>query len=1142
MQALSHSLAELIRTVAQGPQPIGVQGLGLSSEAYFLAQLKNAHPDQTIVRITPDGKSALQLKEDLEFFLPKALQHRLFYFPAHDGLPYIGITPQTDVTAERLSILYRLKTKEPLLLIVPWEAWARRLAPPSIFNNYSRTLILFEALDRNALAHWLEEAGYTHTPLVEEPGTYALRGGIIDIFSPSDFDPVRIELEGDLIASMRHFDPASQRSKKNCESALLIPARETLYTPETKKCALEQLKKFADAQELPATLRRQVQEYLEQEIYFTGVETFLPIFFERLADLSDYLPKESWIVAPDSSELEAASKKLWDQLHALHAEVTGPEKIIRPETLWRHETAVQAKIITPTLPSPLEGEGQDRGQRLTFDIVKCQALTPATKTTLEQIGEWHRAKKDITLVCHTEIQKERLEDLLRFHQIAGIPVLLGKLSGGFVWPEERKIVLTEQEIFGRKTLRRVRSGKAGLPLTSFSDLNAGDLLVHEDQGIGRYLGLQHLVIGGLAGDYLILEYLGGDKLYLPIYRLASIQKYIGSSEGDVVLDRMGGTRWLKAKKKAGEAVYKIAQELLKIHAQRALYPGVAYPPASLPDEEFAAAFPYDETPDQAKAIDDVLADMSRGQPMDRLICGDVGYGKTEVAMRGAFKAISNGRQVCVLVPTTVLALQHLETFQSRFQGQPVRIEMLSRFQSRAEQKEIVAELAKGSVDIVVGTHRLLAADIHFKRLGLLVIDEEQRFGVRHKEKIKKLKSTVDVLTLSATPIPRTLHMSLVGLKDLSLIHTPPADRLSIRTYIAKFDDHVVRHAIMKELERDGQIFFVHNRVATIEAMRDRLAKLVPESPIAVAHGQMPEAELETVMIDFLHRKSHILLCTAIIESGLDCPNANTMIIHRADTFGLAQLYQLRGRIGRSDRQAFCFLLVPDEGLITPDAKRRLAVLTRYTELGSGFQIASQDLEIRGSGNLLGASQSGFIEEIGYELYTRLLNRTIRKLKGEKFLDAIEPEIQLKIAAFFPETFVPDPQIRIDLYKRLSLLTQDEEIDAFRQELSDRFGPLPKEAQYLLEVVAIKIPAQTLRVTALRYEAGKLVMEFDAATPLSPKELIRLSVEQPKQFQLKPPGKLVAWLPPNLEPEQIFAATKKLLRELSNCAISAPGSS
>ena len=1124
-------MQEILHAISQGPHPVSVQGLTPSSEAYLLAKLKTAHPDQTIVRITPDGKSALQLKEDLEFFMEDRgrAPGQVHLFPAHDGLPYTGILPQPDVTAERMSLLHRLAQKEPLLLVVPLAAWLRFLPPVTIFRNCTQTLRLFEALNRDATICWLEETGYTHTPLVEEPGTFAARGNILDIFSPALESPIRIELEGDLIAAMRFFDPASQRSLKGVESLLLIPARETLYNDETKTTALKQLKIFSDRQELPATLRRQVQEYLEQEIYFTGVETFLPIFFPKLATLADTLPPSAWIIAPESTDLEAEAARQWKELTELYAEVKGPEKIIPPELLWQRTVAVQPTVII----NPLRDD-----KHFIIDAqlpIFLRTQEDPFKPIAEQIRTWRNAKYDVTLLSHTEIQLERILDLLKYHGLANIKVQLGKLSGGFVWPSEKKIFLTEQELFGHKTMRRIRKAKAQMPVTSFSDLNAGDHLVHEEQGICRYLGLQHMTIGGLVGDYLVLEFLGGDKLYLPIVRLGTVQKYIGGNDGSPILDRMGGTRWLRAKKKAGETIFKIAQELLRVHAQRALFPGFAYPPEDLADEEFAAGFAYDETPDQAKAIDDVLKDLGRDKPMDRLICGDVGYGKTEVAMRAAFKVVASGRQACVLVPTTVLALQHFESFQTRFAKNPIRVEMLSRFRSAKEQKEIVAELKGGKIDIVIGTHRLLANDIVFKKLGLLIIDEEHRFGVRHKEKIKKLRSHVDVLTLSATPIPRTLHMSLIGLKDLSLIHTPPADRLSIRSYIAKFDDAILRHAILKELERDGQIFFVHNRVATIESMREKLAKLVPESPVAVAHGQMGEEELEKVMIDFLHRKTHILLCTAIIESGLDCPNANTIIINRADTFGLAQLYQLRGRVGRSDRQAFCYLLIPDEELITKDAKRRLAVLTRHTDLGSGFQIASQDLEIRGAGNLLGGAQSGFIEEIGYDLYTRLLTRTIRKLKGEKVLEELEPEISWRVAAFLPDVYIADAQLRMDLYKRLSHVSSVEELEQFRQELIDRFGELPQETLNLLSIVSVKIPAQALRISALRYEAGKLLIDFDSSTPLSPQTLIDWTLAKPKQFQLKPPGKLIVHLPTDLSPEQALEEAKKLLSEWGNYA-------
>ncbi|MDO8526088.1 MAG: transcription-repair coupling factor, partial [Deltaproteobacteria bacterium] len=883
---------------------------------------------------------------------------------------------------------------------------------------------------------------------------------------------------------IRWFDAATQvtlrttdlpAGRQGQKQITLIPAGEIVFSEELIAHALKKIKKWGNELELPATLRREVAEKIENKNGFSGIETFLPAFYENSASLFDYLEKETILFFPEPDTLKQETFTLTREITELHKETTSPERLIPPQSvLYSYETLEEKMESYPSLPA--------------VKVHLEEASQLKSKWSIKQFQEWRDARLKIRLVCHTPIQAERLQDLLRNEGIQ-TAVEVGLLSNGFGWMEEGLIILTEEEIFGHKTMRRTKSAKTGVAFSSFAELEIGDYLVHEEQGINRYEGLVHMKIQGVAGDFLKLEFMGGDRLYLPIYRLNAVQKYVSSFTQSVVLDRLGGIRWRRIKKKAGEQVYKIAQELLKIHAQRELHLGTSYPPPDALDEEFASHFPFDETVDQAKAIEEVLEDMQHVKPMDRLICGDVGYGKTEVAMRAAFKAVGSGKQVAVLVPTTILALQHFETFQERFSKLAISVDMLSRFRSAAEQKKTIAKLAEGKLDIVIGTHRLFAKDIRFKQLGLLIIDEEHRFGVKHKEKIKKIRPTVDVLTLSATPIPRTLHMSLIGLRDLSLIHTPPVDRLAIRTFVAKWDDAVIRNAIDQELSRGGQVFFVHNRVSTIESIHKRLLDLFPKIKISVAHGQMDEEELEKVMIDFLHQRTQILLTTTIIESGIDVPNANTIVINRADNFGLAQLYQLRGRVGRSDRQAYCYLLVPDEEMVTKEARQRLEALTRQPSLGAGFQIAEHDLEIRGAGNLVGTSQSGFIDEIGYELYTQLLAQTIRRLRGEKIEEAIDTEIHLQVAAFIPETYVADTSLRMELYKRLSHLSQAEEILSFQQELQDRFGEIPPETQNLLEVVGIRQLAMQLRLRSLQFDGSRFVFVWDPSTKVSPQMLI-----------------------------------------------------
>jgi len=760
-----------------------------------------------------------------------------------------------------------------------------------------------------------------------------------------------------------------------------------------------------------------------------------------------------------------------------------------------------------------------------------------------RLKRWQQQNCRILLVCHTRGQAERLADLLEPYQIslnrdpgrnfawpaAGrIEVLLADLSAGFRLPDESLVLVTEEELFGRRARRRsVSEARTKALLSSLAELKAGDFIVHVDHGIGLYHGLQHLDMNGMAGDFLDLEYAGGDKLYLPIDRIEKVQKYVGGEGHQPRLDKMGGSAWEKQKLKARAAVEELARDLLQIYARRELAEGFSYSPPDRLFREFEAAFPYEETPDQQAAIEDVLDDMLSDKPMDRLICGDVGYGKTEVAIRSAFKAALDGRQVAVLVPTTVLARQHYETFVERFKPFPVVVDMVSRFRTPAEQKASLEKTVLGQVDILIGTHRLLQRDVRFKNLGLIVIDEEQRFGVTHKEKLKKLRAEVDVLTLTATPIPRTLHLSMMGLRDLSVIETPPVDRLAIRTYVTRFDEELVREAILRELRRGGQVFFVHNRVQNIEAMADYLRTIVPEAKVAVGHGQMSEKALEQVMIEFIEGRSNVLVCSTIIESGLDIPRANTIIINRADCFGLAQLYQLRGRVGRSSQRAYAYLLIPGEGGLTKTARERLRVLQELTELGTGFRIANHDLELRGAGDLLGGRQAGQIAAIGFEMYTDLLQETIEELQGRAHDDRIDPEIRLGLSAFLPEKYVPDPSQRLVLYKRMAAADEEQLLYEIADELRDRYGALPDPAELLLQLMRFRVLLKQLHIEAAEYDGRRLTCSFHPQTTVSPEGLLGLLQQDPAKYQFSADYKLSVQLGRQSGHELLQAARKEL---------------
>ncbi|HMN03592.1 MAG TPA: transcription-repair coupling factor, partial [Geobacter anodireducens] len=761
---------------------------------------------------------------------------------------------------------------------------------------------------------------------------------------------------------------------------------------------------------------------------------------------------------------------------------------------------------------------------------------------------WIEERQRVIVACHQRGQAQRLYELLAHYPVpltvsdrpfpaererddGRVDIVIGEISRGFRLPEGRLVVIAEEEIFGRRQKRRgITELRKKQIMTSLAELKPGDHMVHLDHGVGIYRGLQHLSLSGCASDFLLLEYAGGDKLYLPVDRLSLVQRYVGAEGIEPRVDRLGGTSWEKAKGKARAAVQEMAEELLRIYAARQLHEGHRFSPPDDLYREFEAAFAYEETSDQLAAIEDVIADMTSNRPMDRLVCGDVGYGKTEVAMRGAFKAVMDGKQVAVLVPTTVLAQQHLETFRTRLGAYPVTIEMVSRFRTPREQKDILERVKKGTVDVIIGTHRLLQSDVTFKDLGLLIVDEEQRFGVTHKEKLKKYKAAVDILTLTATPIPRTLYMSLMGIRDLSIIDTPPVDRLAVKTFVARTSDELIREAVLRELRRGGQVFFVHNRVQSIGAWYEHLRRIVPEAKIAVGHGQMDEGELEKVMLGFMHGETNLLLCTTIIESGLDIPSANTLIVDRADTFGLAQLYQLRGRVGRSRQRAYAYLLIPGEGAISSDARERLRIIQELNELGAGFRLATHDLEIRGAGDLLGAKQSGNIAAVGFDLYTELLEEAVQKLRGEEPVERVEPEINLRVPAFIPEDYVREPNQRLVIYKKLTQAAAEEEVDEVMEELVDRFGTLPLAATYLLDVMKLRIMLKHFLVRMAEFDGKRLCLSFHEKTPVSPDTIIGLIKGNPTRYQFTPDFRLVAELA-DTSFEGVLAEARNLLKRL-----------
>ncbi len=931
-----------------------------------------------------------------------------------------------EADAERAVIARRLAAGDPVIVVATPAGLDTALPAPAEFSARTLRIGLGDRLERELLLEAFETAGYERAETVVEVGQWGVRGGIVDVFVPSHPSPVRLEFFGDDVESIRRFDPTTQRSTDALDELLILPLG-------------------APAEESGA------------------------------AHLLDYVPATAPVILDAPALLDETSEE-------------APGRRPLGEVLGERPR-VELDLVAGT------------GAEHALDTQEVPRFTGHFAQLTEALGRWRAEGFTVRLVVADEHQAEHLRQILRDHDaevpIAGAidtpgspAILVGECSAGIAIAAVGLVLLTEAEIFGarRRALRRPKYQR-GAALTAFTDLAVGDLVVHEDHGIGRYLGLRTMSVGDREGDFLLLEYAEGGRLYVPVERLDLVSKYLGGDEAAARLDRMGGASWQRVKESVRAALREMAEGLLKLYAQRAVAEGHPFTGDSPWQREFEASFRFEETPDQLRAIEEVKRDMQTSRPMDRLVAGDVGYGKTEVALRAAFKAVADGYQVAVLVPTTVLAQQHWSTFTDRFGPFPARVELLSRFRSAKEQKAVVEGLRQGSVDVVIGTHRLLSKDVAFKNLGLMIIDEEHRFGVAHKERMKQLRASVDVLALTATPIPRTLYMSLSGVRDMSVIETPPLDRLPIETVVRRFSKAVIKEALERELERGGQVFFVHNRVQSLPSMARFIQELVPDARVIMGHGQLSERELEATMVRFVSGQADVLVSTAIVESGLDIPSSNTIIINRADRFGLAQLYQLRGRVGRERLQAFCYLLVPADGRVDEQAQRRLRALQELTELGSGFKLALRDLEIRGAGNLLGAEQHGHIAAVGYDLYSKLLAEAVQELRGDTTGVAVEPVISVPFEGFLPEEYVPEVNQRLAFYKRLAGAAGDDELADLRAELQDRFGPLPEPAEQLLDIVRIRIAARPLGVERVEAGEGKAVITFSPSTSIEPGRLV-----------------------------------------------------
>ncbi len=1150
------------------PSAIVCHDAGGSERAYLTARIYRRHPMPMVV-VAADTTGADRFFEDLKFFFG-AHRPPLLYFPPYNIQPFRFLAYHNETAARRIRCLYELIAGDPApILVTTVAALLQRLIPRRELSDFAELVSCDEALDRDALVGKLVSGGYTRAIIVEEPGDFSVRGGILDVFTPTYPDPLRIEFYGDSVDSIRFFSASSQRTLTSVAEAVLLPAREAILKPGRLVEIVNRVRQQAALVDLPVTQVRTLVEQIKAEGTFPGAESLLPLIYTGLDSLFDYIAPRAVPVLIEPARLESAAEEAegivrknstearsGGRLHVDPGLVYLPWREAEGRLQERRPVVFKSLAVTGTPPpgpaAPREiflgaGDNLDLSVAVRHARDQQAPLTPLCNWLTEKA----RAGFVTLLVCRTATQAGRMESLLGPYGIraqvasppsleessageggGGVRICCGHLSSGFIWPAESLAIVTEDEIFGAKHRSRKKDGaRAAADPIAFGDLKQGDLVVHAEHGIGRYDELVKLKLDGAVGDFILISYRDGDKLYLPVDRLGMVQKYLGVEGVDPVLDKMGGASWEKVKSRVKRSAEKIAGELLKLYALRRVRDGYAFEAQCDYYRDFEAGFEYEETDDQLAAITDVLKDMETSTPMDRLVCGDVGYGKTEVALRAAFVAVSNGRQVAVLVPTTVLAEQHYETFSRRLEPYPFRVACLSRFRPPREQREIVKDLAAGKIDVVIGTHRLLQKDIAFKNLGLVVLDEEQRFGVKHKEKLKKFRQTVDVLTLTATPIPRTLHLSLTGIRDISVMSTPPEHRRPIITYVSEFDDAIVSEAIRKELARKGQVFFVHNHISSIHAMAGRIAALVPEARIEVAHGRMEEESLEGVMLAFVRREKDVLVCTSIIESGLDIPSANTIIINRADRFGLAQIYQLRGRVGRADEQAYAYLFIPRESALSADAGKRLKVLMEHSDLGAGFQIAMSDLKIRGGGTILGASQSGHIAAVGYDMFLKLMQEAVAGLKGEPVKAELEPEINLNLSAYLPPDYIADIDQRLLAYRRLAKMTELKELGDFRKELADRFGEPPEDANGLLIKIMLRVMSIQAGVKRLDVREGQLYLYFSPEHQKTPHGLVDLVTAAGSRFHLTPEHVLRAPLG-GREGKGAVAEIKNILKEIS----------
>ena len=1144
---------------------MSVSGLTPTAKALLLVLLQRTASRPLIV-IVSDNRAAedlVPLLKGLAELTASAEPDSIVALPTRDVLPFQNLSPHPEIQEERATALWKIATGAVSIVVAPIASTTIRLASTEYYTELARTLRRGETFEIEPLLQHLNTVGYDSTDVVEMPGQYALRGGILDVYSPEADRPVRVEFFGDEVESIRKFDPATQRSSNPVDEALLLPLTET----PVREDLLGAIHVRLSGKRVTGNA-----EVLEQAVrsggvtVFPGWEFYAPVARESRS-LFELLPNAA-VFADEPEALKQELERTWGRIEEAH-ERSLIGNLVRPTDLYFPPEEWWSTLAS--LPgADLEHLGITRPENAAESIAFTSQPAPrfhgSVPAMLEAVQKLVAEGKTAMFVVPNTGEVERLADVFSEYnvsfrlgsrtrggesfadetsyfaeEIAAATLVKAYVPDGVIFPDAKLAIFGARDLFDESEVVAARpqrqKSKVSAFLSDFRDLQVGDYVVHVEHGIAQYQGLKEINQGDGPAEFMLLEFAEAARLYVPLTRLDLIQKYRSSEGAKPVLSHLGTATWAKTKARVRKAMKDMADELLKLYAQRQMAQGHAFPADTEWMKEFEDAFEFTETEDQAQAITDVKSDMESGRPMDRLLCGDVGYGKTEVGMRAAFKAISDNKQVAVLAPTTVLAFQHYETFKQRFAAFPVTVEMISRFRTPKQQKEILQKVETGKVDILIGTHRLLSKDIKFSDLGLLIVDEEQRFGVRHKERLKQLRKQVDVLTMSATPIPRTLHMSLVGLRDMSVIETPPKDRMAIQTVVASWDDKLIQSAIEQELERGGQVYFVHNRIESIWEIAAKLQELVPRARILVGHGQMSEGELEKVMLKFMHHEADILVATTIIENGLDIPLCNTILINRAERLGLSELYQLRGRVGRSDRRAYAYLMLPSEIELTPIARRRLAALKEFSDLGAGFKIAALDLELRGAGNLLGGEQSGHIEAIGFELYTQMLDRAVRELKGEMPEEEVATQLNLGLNIRIPAEYIPEENQRLRMYKRVAGVEREAQLHDVRAELIDRYGEPPLAVRNLLEYAELKLVAVRVGVHSIERKRDQVSIKFRQNATVDPERLARFVAAQ-RGSQFTPDG-LLKFTEKSTAAQDVLNRLKQLLEELGTVASTTP---